>query len=334
MYCPSCGVQTADGDIFCGSCGADLRAEQTTPAEDAPPAESTQPSGPAPGQPSAPAASPTQPLPTQVAPTQQMPQTPVPPAQGGYAPQAPYPPQYGAAPGYGYQAPPAPKKSSALKFVVIIGAVVLLLAAVAGAAIFFMSRDGDEPPAQTPVAQPGSGDTTAAPPAGGPEFSTPEDALLSELPEDWVYTLINEDPDQVEFWGGPPQSEYVTVYLVERAADGGWMVADAFPIEMSDVPLSEEEEAQYVVEEFLYAIMDDRPEDAQALTIEPFSNDPASASYSNGEFTGFTIDGVEPKGDGTYWVLTSEDWYGNTDLYKYRVVPTEAGWRIRNLAIR
>jgi hypothetical protein len=62
--------------------------------------------------------------------------------------------------------------------------------------------------------------------------------------------------------------------------------------------------------------------------------DAASAAYSNGDFLSFTIDGVEPVGDGTFWVLTTEEWRSGTDTWRYRVVLTEAGWRIQDLEHR
>lgn len=95
-----------------------------------------------------------------------------------------------------------------------------------------------------------------------------------------------------------------------------------------------EQDARSVVEDFLNAIMSDQPNQAHALTIEPFSYDGASAAYSNGKFKSFVITQVQPVGDGTFWVLTTENWYGNQNYFKYLAVPTDAGWRIKDAGVQ
>jgi hypothetical protein len=77
--------------------------------------------------------------------------------------------------------------------------------------------------------------------------------------------------------------------------------------------------------------MDDRPLDAQALTIEPFSNDPASAQYSDGDFWGYAFDGVDSHEDGTFRVYVIETWSWGEEHYAYYVVPTELGYYISEL---
>jgi len=98
------------------------------------------------------------------------------------------------------------------------------------------------------------------------------------------------------------------------------------------VPALDEEMAVYTVEDFLYAVMDDRPADAQALTASPFSNDPASAQVSNGEFSSFEVDGVEAAAGGSYWVTVTEVWTFGTDTWRYRVAPVDGQWRIVELS--
>jgi hypothetical protein len=242
-------------------------------------------------------------------------------------------------PGFAAAPPPPPKSKTGL--IIGIVAAVLVVLVGGGIAAFVLLSGDDEPPSVTQGGQTATGGgstlptaTTDPPETGGPEYETPEEALMAELPTDYVYELMADEPDLKEYWAGPPASEFDSVYLVERMADGGWEVVDSYPLEYGGVESTEEEVAQYTVEDFLYAIMEDRPEDAQALTVEPFANDPASASYGGGDFSDFTIEGVRAVGDGTYWVETTEIWYGNEELYKYHVVPTELGWRIRDLAGR
>jgi hypothetical protein len=215
---------------------------------------------------------------------------------------------------------------------VIVAVVAVLVLAGAAVAFLVFSGGSDEPP--PPVDPPGGTATTpTTPPSTQPEFPTPESAVEAELPADWVFDLVADTPSLKEYWAGPPASEYVSVYIVEPAADGGWTVTDSYPLELGD-GVTEADEASFVVQDFLLAIMEDRADDAHDLTVEPFASDPASASFGNGDFTDFWIDSVEAEGDGTYWVYASEVWFGNTDQVAYHVVPTEAGWRIRDAAVQ
>lgn len=108
-------------------------------------------------------------------------------------------------------------------------------------------------------------------------------------------------------------------------------MVDTWALGASDVPGSEEDEVRFLVEDFLYAIMYDDADRAHSLTVEPFSNDPASAQYSNGEFAGFSVASVDAQSDGTYWVKVEEEWSWGTDRRRYHVVPTEIGRRINDL---
>ncbi len=162
--------------------------------------------------------------------------------------------------------------------------------------------------------------------------------MLSELPEGWVYELAADTPDLAEYWAGPPASEWMSVYVVERNADGTWYISDAYEytIGLDDQGsiggVTDADLAQSVVEDFLNAIMDNMPEAAQSLTVSPFRDDPASAQYADGDFYSYYVEGVSDEGDGTYSVIVTEDWAYGQEVYVYHVVPTEAGWRIDELA--
>lgn len=162
-------------------------------------------------------------------------------------------------------------------------------------------------------------------------YPTAQEAVGAEIPAEWVYQMADDMGGQIEYWSGPPQSEWTTAYLVEEASDGTWSLVDTWPLGGSDAALNERDEACFVVEDFLFAVMEDRAEDAHSLTVQPFANDAASASYGNGDFTDFRVISVDPQSDGTYWVKVEEDWFGTTDRWRYHVVPTEVGWRINDL---
>jgi hypothetical protein len=185
-----------------------------------------------------------------------------------------------------------------------------------------------------PTSAPGATPSTVVT-AGSSGAGTASEALAKQLPEGWITKLVDDGQKSKTYWAGPLNSEWTTVYVVTLVQGSGWVVTDSSPFQGgSDVPATDEEQARYVVEDFLRAVQEDRPDDAHALTIEPFSLDGASAAYSNGDFLSFTIDGVEPVGDGTFWVLTTEEWRSDTDTWRYRVVLTEAGWRIQDLEHR
>lgn len=342
MNCPACGVPITASDAFCGSCGAPLGAAgQAAGGGGRPPAPSPGFGGPVAPPPygwQAPGAAP-----------------PIPPRQGfGPAPQGfvpPGPPPYGwPGPGAFYGPGPgaSPPNSNSTLIIVVAAVIVVLLAGSVGAYLL-LGRGDDTSVAATTTTSFSSPTSTVAPttstavPAttstagvsGSSGAATADEAIAEQLPQGWISKLAQDSPRSKTYWAGPVNSEWATVYVVERAQRGGWEVTDTYPFQGgSDVPAGDAEQARYVVEDFLRAVQQDRPDDAHALTIEPFSLDGASAAYSNGDFLSFSIDGVEPVGDGTFWVLTTEVWRTSTDSWRYRVVPTEAGWRIQDLEHR
>jgi len=353
MRCPNCQAEVRDGAAFCGSCGAAI--PQVAPAE------ATQPTAPmTPPAAAAPAAGPDTgqaqaeyerqmaeyrakqaeyerqkvAYEQQQAPYQQPTQV-MPPAQGqpGYA-----------QPGY-VQPPPPSKKKTGLVIGIVAAVVVVLIGLVVGGILIARNLADDaiqdlEASIEQPVVGDATGDqagsdTGDTAPAMS-SYATADEAVAAALAEDdagdWVFQIYDESGDTIVYWTGPPNSEWVSEITVQRGPDGSWTVTGAAPLELGgDVPMSAGDEAAYIVLEFLTAVQQNRAEDAHGLTVEPFSLDPASASYSNGELTAFEVLAVEEQSDGTVWVTTSETWYGNIESWSYYVVPTEIGYRISSL---
>lgn len=313
MDCRNCGAVMGAGDVFCGNCGA--QADAGAPAA----AEPTQ---------QMPAV--TQTPPPAAQPTQVMPQvTQAPPLYPPATPSAH--PVTQTAVGVG-----APvKKGPNVALIVGVVAGGLLLLALLGAALVFgglaLFRSSDDPvvaPVESEVSTP-----AATAPAEG-VFATALEAAQSEVPDGYVLELSEETDVRKVYWIGPPASEWEAIVVVEQA-DGGWRVAETSAFNAAAEGFSSGDagatEAQQLVTSFLTAIKEDRPGDAQKSTISPFREDPASAAVSNGEFQQFSIDSVEPRDDGTFWVYTTEVWSWGTNQWRYDVVPTEAGLRIRAL---
>lgn len=273
MNCSNCGQPTAPDDVFCATCGADLRAQRTAVATPATPA--------------APAAEPAS--------------TPA-------------------------------KKSRALMITLIILGVLLLLCSCAGVGGYLLylpirseikKVTSPEPPVSDEATAPGGALSTQS-------YTTPEEAVKSELPADWVFKKVENGDERVVFWAGPPNSEFTTVYVAEVQADSKWRVAESSPLEAGG-DVAPEDEAAATVEQFLRLVQADQGLEAQKLTVPPFSEDPASAAVSNGQFTSFSIDAVESAGDETFLVTTTEIWKNGTNRWTYRVVRTGEGMLIQEL---
>ena len=298
---------------------------------------------------------PTVPIP---APTQPLPVAPV--AAAGPAPQAAYPPagyaQQPAQTGYpsaGVPQPPAKKRKTGL-IIAIIAVVLLLLCAcvVAGLLRFVpvfqdIELISDEPaetvtpPVVTPPADTGTG--TAAPDTGTSApvgYPTPDEAAAAALAAeglgDWVYQVYEETDTSVVYWAGPPASEWVTGITVDKAADGSWGPAVLTELDLGGGDVSEGELTPYdqavaVVGDFLYAVKEDRGLDAQALTVDPFHADSASAQMAAGMLDSFEVVEVVEQSDGTFWVKTTQNWDWGVEQWQYWVVPTELGYFIADL---
>lgn len=304
MNCANCGQPYADTDVFCGTCGADLNAQRAAAAAAQQPVAPTAP------------LQPTAVMPTQVA--------------GPAAPAV----QPAAQP-----AAQAPKKSSkTLLIVLAILGGLLLLCSCAGVGTWAVLAgpfkqtteisDNTPPQAQEttePAASDGKGGASST-----SSYPTADDAIKAELPADWVMRKTNETAQQVEYWAGPPNSEFTTVYVVSAQGDGTWRVSEVGPLDQGG-DVQPEDEARAVVEQFEQYIQSDQADKAHALTMQPFSSDGASAAYSNGEFLSFEIKKVETAGDNSYFVTVTEKWKNGTDTWVFRVRPTDSGMKISDL---
>lgn len=227
------------------------------------------------------------------------------------------------------------KKGPNVALIVGVVAGGLLLLGVLGVAIVLggltlYRSSGD--PAVAPIESEAIAPPEAAPVEG--TFASALEAAQSEVPDGYVIELAEETDVRKVYWVGPPASEWEAIIVVEQS-EGGWRVTETSAFNASAGASGGDAagatEAQQLVTGFLTAIKEGRPGDAQKNTISPFREDPASAAVSNGEFRQFSIDSVEPRDDGTFWVYTTEVWSWGTDQWRYDVVPTEAGLRIRNL---
>lgn len=327
MQCAQCGSMAEPGQGFCGSCGAPLPSAQPEAGKVVPP----------PTAPTSPVESPV---------------TPAPDAQAAYeAEYAKYQEEYAAwqagqaqpaAPSYpaAYPAPASPlgaqpkKSKTGLIVGLVIGGIVLLVLVVVALGVLGVMRFA-------PVRESGpelieESSIEVAEPAG---FASAEEALIAVLPEygsDWVYKVYEESDTAVVYWIGPPASEFVAALTATKADDGSWTVTAEEPLDFaSDVGVNESgapiDQAMAVVTDHLIAVMEDRAMDAQSYTVEPFSNDPASAQYSNGDFKDFTVESAKEQSDGSFWVKTIQKWSWGSEKWQYWVVPTEAGFRIAEL---
>jgi len=346
MRCPNCQAEVRDGAAFCGACGAAIPHAAAAGA-----AQTTAPMTPSPAAPPAAGAAPDE---AQAEYERQMAEFRAKQAEyerqkAAYdQQQAPYqqptqimPP----APGQpGYTQLQAPKKKTGLIIGIVAAAVVVLIGLVVGGILVVRNlADSEIQDLEAAVEQPVVDETAeeeGAPDAGGAAaasgYAAADEAVAAALAEDdagdWVYQIYEETADRMVYWAGPPNSEWVSEITVQRGADGSWTVTGAAPLQFGgDVPMSAGDEAAFIVLEFLTAVQEDRAEDAHGLTVEPFSLDAASSSYSNGQLTAFEVLSVEEQSDGTVWVTTSETWYGNTESWQYYVVPTEIGYRISSL---
>lgn len=335
MQCPNCQAEVREGAVFCGSCGATLPAQPATSEQVTPQPQS---------QLSAEQAEYEQQMAEyqrkqaeyeqQKAAYEQQQQR----AVGQTAPQQTVPQSTQHAPLS--VAPSAPKKKTGL-IVGIIAAVVLALGglAVVGILIARNALDGAVEDIGVELEVPVEQEVPAGEPVAPAGYASAAEAVAASLQElgngDWVTQLYKEDTEVATYWAGPPNSEWVSELTVLKQGDGTWTVERIESLQFGgDVSMAPADEAVTVVTEFLVAIQQDRADDAHALTVEPFSLDPASAAYSNGEFTGFDILSVEEQSDGTVWVQASETWYGTADNMWYFVVPTDAGYRISNAEMR
>lgn len=315
MNCPSCGSPAMAGERFCSNCGAQLPEAPAATTSEMPPTEPAQPG---------PVAQPTQVMP----PVQQAGPPAVPP--GGFAPPM-VPP------------PPPPPSGAGTIVAIVVGGVLLLGAATVGGFLLLRPKTAEPPvvsgEATATVAATPTVETTLTglPNAGTNEslgYPTAKAAVDAYLPIDWYSEVLSDRGSTVEYATGPPESEWTDVLVVQRQPDGSWRVVRTYAYDMGDAgvqgnQISIEEDAIDVVGRFITAVMQDRGDDAYALTVAPFSNDPASSSVSNGGLLSYHVVDTIMGNDGvTVHVRVREVWDYGTDEWTYTCVPTPNGYKI------
>lgn len=337
MQCPNCHAEVRDGAAFCGSCGATIEQPPAPPAVTVPLPQPTTPM-PAP-------AAPDQSSYDQAVYAQQVAEYE---RQKAAYDQAQYAQQQAAYAGqYAQQPPAAPRKKKTGLVVTIVIILVLLLVGCGVGGFFAYKALKDKADEALEITTPDTGDTDSGESTGEAEggnlldsYPTAEEAVAAQLEAsgvgDWISQVYDEGDGYATYWAGPPNSEFVDQIYVEQNADGTWSVIEVSSIEyggdVSEGGGSAADEAMSVVDQHLSYVMSDMGLEAQSLTIDPFRSDAAAAQVSAGGFDYYTIDGYEEQSDGTFWVQTTQSWYGGpAEGWEYYVVPTEAGYRIANI---
>lgn len=349
MLCPNCQAEVREGAAFCGSCGATL-----APTADAGVTE--------------PLPQPTTPMPAPDAAAQAAYQAELAEyerqkaayEQAQYAQQVAdyerqkaayeqqaYAQQSGAYQQAGYGAPvaAAPKKKTGLVVGIVIVLIVLLLGCGVGG--FFAYKAWSDKNRETPDAtdtDTGTDtdtDTDADTGTGNAldSYDTAEEAVIAQLEAsgvgDWVYQLTEEGDGYAYYWAGPPNSEFVDEIYLEQNPDGTWSVISVSSIDTGGDTTGESssaaDEAMWVVDLHLWYVQNDMGLEAQSLTVDPFHADSASAQVSAGGLDYYSVDGYTEESDGTFWVQTTQSWYGSVEGWEYWVVPTEAGYMIADI---
>lgn len=214
---------------------------------------------------------------------------------------------------------------------VLAGVIALVLLGGAVAAAVFGVRALTSGSKQEPTPE---SSTPATALALAEEFENAEAALTARLTQEgignWVYEVDEEGEGYVVFIVGPPESEWVSKYTVEQGGTG-WAVTTTNSLVAEGTGEGTAQEAEQVVSEWLRAVSEDRSADAQAFTVDPFRSDAASAQISEGGLTSFAITGSIVEADGTFWVQTTQQWFGTAENWEYWVVPTEAGLRMADV---
>jgi len=322
MLCPDCKAEVGEGAAFCGSCGAPLDQAVTEVAGQASADQAVYAQQMAEYERQKAAYDQQQYAAQQVAYEQQ---------QAVYAAQT------------GQQTPPA-KKSKAGCIIAVVIILVLLLVGCGVGGFFALKAFEDAADEAATAVSSEFGDSEGVSAGDGStldSYATADEAVQAQLDAsgvgDWVYTVYDEGDGYATYWAGPPNSEYVDELYLEENADGTWSVIEVYSI--GDDGFSEGgsleagNEAMLVVEEHLTYVMADMGLEAQSLTVDPFHSDSASAQVSGGGFDYYEVVGYTEQSDGTFWVETTQTWYGSTESWEYWVVPTEAGYRIADIRL-
>lgn len=327
MLCPNCNAEVREGAAFCGSCGATIEAA----------AGATEPMSPPPAAP-APSAGPS---PEEIEYQRQMAEYER--QKAAYdqaqlaATQAAYQqPEFGAQ--YAQPAEP-PKRRKTGCVIAIVGGLVLLLLACSAVGYFGYRAYKKAADAAIIAPEPEETGDQGDESTGGSaldSYPTAEEAVRAHLSGagigDWISQLADEGDGWATYWAGPPNSEFVDEMYVEQNADGSWSVIEVYSI--GDAGFGEggpADEAMVAVWDYLAAVYEDRGMDAQSYTVDPFRSDSASAQESAGGLDYYDVYGYTEEADGTFWVQTTQSWYGEEQGWEYWVVPTEAGYYIADV---
>jgi hypothetical protein len=343
MRCPNCQAEVPDGAAFCGACGASVGQAVAGATEPLP-------------QPTVPMSGPD--ADAQAAYEAQMAEYERQKAayeQAQYAQQmAEYERQKAAydqqvyaqqQAASGVTAQPRPKKKTGIVIALVVILILLLVGCGVGGFFAYKAlkdKGTDIPATDTGTGSTEPGDTGTGTDSGNPldSYATAEEAVQAQLDASgigtWVYQLYDEGDGYATYWAGPPNSEYVDEIYLEQNQDGSWSVIEVSSIDyggdVSDDAYDAGSEAMWIVEEHLSYVMADDGLSAQSLTVDPFHSDSASAQVSAGGFDYYTVDSYVEQSDGTFWVQTTQSWYGSEERWEYWVVPTEAGYRIADIS--
>ena len=126
------------------------------------------------------------------------------------------------------------RKSATMTVYVILHGLSLIVILVAGIAVggyfawdTYLNEEDPDPADLSAVSGPAEtsspADEGVADPAVEPiGWTTPEDALAEQMPQQWVYDTLSDDGEIIEYIIGPPNSEYLDVVVVARQPDGSW----------------------------------------------------------------------------------------------------------------
>lgn len=215
---------------------------------------------------------------------------------------------------------------------IAVAAVLLLASAVGGVLAVKALRESSAQPGDVRTTTPAEVEDVEA--TAAPAFVTPEDALTARLAEeglaDWVFGVSEQGDGFVVYVAGPPASEGASQYRVEKRADG-WTVVQATALGFAAVEAGSSDEAEQVVLQYLTLIAQDKGIEARSLTIDPLRADSAGTPVSEGGLAEYSIVGSLGDPDGSYWIQTTQVWFGLAENWEYLVVPTDAGYRISDV---
>lgn len=209
MICRICGAPNSETASQCGNCGSPLELSAGSPQAPESPASET----------------------TELTTTE--------PATAA-EPTAAEPATTASSPGSG-----KPGRSNTVWWVVggclTITIVAVLLVVGASLFVYFRAKSASDVQPQKTVA-PAATDTTdtTQPAATAPVgYRTPEDAVRARVGSTYVLDVRNAKGAKAEVWVGPPNSEFLGIYDVEKNEDGSWSVTG-----QREVPSMEEGSGQ------------------------------------------------------------------------------------------